>query len=498
MLNRVFENLAAPPGPTPDLPRAEAVLVLDDSPAQRALLKSLLTKWGHDVIVSGDPVNALELARDPRIGLIICDWMMPGMTGPEFCRAFRATPRANYAYILLLTSNSEHDALAQGLDAGADDFLNKPVRAPELRARLNAGARVVAMQREVVENNHLLSTALGEICGLYAALDQDLDEARRLQQSLLQDRFHRFDNVDVSLWLQASGHVGGDMVGFFPVSPKVLGVFSLDVSGHGVASAMIAARVAGILSDALPDQNIALMRREDGSLAALPPDMAAWRLNAMILEELKSDRYFTPSLGFLNRVTGILRLVQAGHPNPILIRADGTMEAIGGLGLPIGLIAEATYTTTEVRLRPGDRVLMHSDGLTELPSADGTALDDDGLLALLRKNTARTGPQFLSTLARDLTAFAGGDSFPDDASALLIEYRDPEATAPFDPTDAAAPSTDACNAGRPTRPVFPRPRPTAKTPRHAPFRLGDHAADPAVPHRCGTASARRGRIRAYK
>jgi sigma-B regulation protein RsbU (phosphoserine phosphatase) len=449
MLQRVFDNLdgvqrARPPGSVPD-PVPEAVLVLDDSHAQRALLQSLLSRWGHEVIVSGDPVEALALARDPRVGLIISDWMMPGMTGPEFCRAVRAHPRDGYAYILLLTSNSDGDALARGLEAGADDFLSKPFRAPELRARLTAGARVVAMQREVVEKNRLLTSALGEIRSLYSALDHDLEEARRLQQSLLQDRFRRFGNVDVSVWLQASGHVGGDMVGFFPVSSKVLGTFSLDVSGHGVASAMIAARVAGILSVASPDQNIALMRREDGSLAALPPDMAAWRLNAMILKELQSDRYFTMCLGFLNRMTGILRLVQAGHPNPVVMRADGRIEQIGTGGLPIGLIPEATYTTTEVRLCPGDRVLMYSDGLTELPGSDGRALDDAGLADLLVRNAARKGPSFLGALARDLTEFAGGENFPDDASALLLEYRDPSAAGGDipDPSDAdAAPSPD--------------------------------------------------------
>ncbi len=410
---------------SPEAPK-ETVLVLDDSRAQQNLLSSLLRTWGHEVVTCGDPNAALAIAQDPRIGLIICDWMMPEMTGPEFCRAFRQSGRADYAYILLLTSKSETGALTEGLEAGANDFLNKPVRPPELRARLNAGARIVAMQREVIEKNSLLTSALGEIRGLYAALDQDLDEARRLQQALVQDRFRRFGNVDVSLWLQASGHVGGDMVGFFPVSPKVIGLFSLDVSGHGVASAMIAARIAGILSDASPDQNIALMRREDGSLAALPPDMAAWRLNSMLLKELRTDRYFTLCLGFLNRATGILRMTQAGHPHPIVLRASGQVDLVGEAGLPIGLVEEATYTTREVHLQPGDRLLMYSDGLTELPGPDGQQLDEEGLEHMLQRLSGASGPAFLGQLSSALTNFAGTDNFPDDASALLVDYRDPD------------------------------------------------------------------------
>ena len=420
--------------------QAEKVLVVDDSRAQRSLLSSLLRKWGHEVVDCETGAEALEHAKDPRIGLIISDWMMPGMTGLEFCRHLRASQTDSYSYVILLTSRSEANALSEGLEAGADDFLSKPVRPPELRARLNAGARIVAMQREVVEKNQLLTSALGEIQTLYAALNHDLDEARRLQQSLLQDRFRRFGNIDVSLWLKASGHVGGDMVGFFPVSHKVIGAFSLDVSGHGVASAMIAARIAGILSDASPDQNIALMRREDGSLAALPPDMAAWRLNSMILKELSTDRYFTMCLAFLNRVTGIVRMVQAGHPHPLVLRANGQVDLVGEGGLPIGLVAEASYTTSEVQLYPGDRLLMYSDGLTECPDPNGDALDEEGLERLMIKNRKKRGLQFMAALEDDLGGFAGTDSFPDDASALCIEFADPTDTdlSPEDLTEAEA------------------------------------------------------------
>jgi sigma-B regulation protein RsbU (phosphoserine phosphatase) len=440
MLQR--SDLRAGPGltaPVPTIPPRETVLVLDDSRAQRSLLTSLLRKWGHDVVACADPAKALDIACDPAIGLIISDWMMPGMTGPEFCRNLRAARGEGYAYVILLTSKSERGALAEGLEAGADDFLSKPVRPPELQARLNAGARIVAMQREVMEKNQLLTSALGEIQNLYSALDDDLEEARRLQQSLLQDRFRRFANVDMSLWLQASGHVGGDMVGFFPVSNAVIGTFSLDVSGHGVASAMIAARIAGILSDASPDQNIALMRREDGSLAALPPDMAAWRLNSMLLKELRTDRYFTMCLAFLNRVTGIVRLVQAGHPHPMVLRASGAVELVGQGGLPIGLVPEASFTTIEVRLRPGDRLLMYSDGVTECPSPAGAALDEDGLERMMLRHRCARGPEFLGHMARDLIDFAGTDTLPDDASALLIEFNDPGAAEAGDAMPANVP-----------------------------------------------------------
>jgi sigma-B regulation protein RsbU (phosphoserine phosphatase) len=391
------------------------------------LLASLLRRWGHEVVDCGTAQEAMAAVLDPTIGLVISDWVMPDLTGPDFCRHIRANRSASYAYVILLTSKTGDSALTEGLEAGADDFLTKPVRPPELRARLNAGARIVAMQRDLLEKNGLLTGALDELRKLYDALDRDLDEARRLQRAQMQDRARRYGPVDVSLWLKASGHIGGDMVGAFPVERDTVGIFGLDVSGHGVASAMIAARVAGILSAASPDQNIALTRRPEGGFSAVSPDLAAARLNRMILSEMRSDRYFTLGLGFLDIPSGRLSMVQAGHPHPLILRAGGEMEFAGPGGLPIGLIEGAGYDRFDVTLKPGDRVLVYSDGLVECPGATGGALEEEGLVRLVSAAATHSGLHFLSALEDGLARFAGTVNFPDDASAGLLTYRGPTA-----------------------------------------------------------------------
>jgi len=401
------------------------ILVLDDSAAQRGMLCALLRRWGMEPWSSGDPAEALELARDARVGLVICDWMMPGMTGPEFCRRLRASGREGYAYVILLTSKSAEDALAEGLAAGADDFLSKPLHPSELRARLNAGARIVAMQRALVDKNHQLGRALSEIRTLYDAIDVDLEEARRLQLSFLPDATRSLPGVDLSLWLESSGHVGGDMVGWFEASRGMIGVHSIDVSGHGVASAMIGARVAGMLSGRAPEQNIALSGLGGGVFRALPPDFVATRLNALMLEELTGDRYLTLVLGMLDVMTGQFSFVQAGHPHPILMRTDGSVQTLGKGGLPIGLVQDATYQVYRARLMPGDRLIFYTDGLTECSAPDGTMLGEEGLIELSRKYHRATGAEFLERLKSDLRAFATAPGFEDDASALVLDYHGP-------------------------------------------------------------------------
>ncbi|QXT41310.1 fused response regulator/phosphatase [Gymnodinialimonas ceratoperidinii] len=408
---------------TNGLSPALTVLVLDDSPAQRNMVCAFLRKWGHRAISTGDPVEALARARDPEISLILCDWMMPEMTGPEFCRCLRAEVTETYPYVLLLTSKNERSAVPEGLAAGADDFLSKPVRPPELQARMNAGARIVAMQRELRAKNGLLETTLDELQQVYSAIDRDLDEARRLQMASLQDRHCARDGGDVSLLLEASGHVGGDMVGHFKVCDYVVGLYSIDVSGHGVASAMLAARIAGMLSEASPDQNIAMQRGSDGAFHALSPELAAARMNALMLKEVQTDRYFTICIAFANLRSGAVRMVQAGHPHPMILRAGGQVDVIGDGGPPVGLLPDMPFTSFEAQLSPGDRLLLYSDGLTECPDPSGTMLDDAGLITLMRTHRDLAGTEFLDALRNGLVGFAGHEDFPDDLSALLFSYR---------------------------------------------------------------------------
>ncbi len=105
------------------------VLVVDDSRLQRRILSASLKRWGFDVREAETATEALDICREFPPDLVMSDWMMPGMSGPEFCREFRQMVRDTYGYFILLTSKSEKDAIAHGLDAGADDFLTKPVNA---------------------------------------------------------------------------------------------------------------------------------------------------------------------------------------------------------------------------------------------------------------------------------------------------------------------------------------------------------------------------------
>ncbi|MEM7470346.1 MAG: fused response regulator/phosphatase [Pseudomonadota bacterium] len=403
------------------------VLVVDDSAMQRKMLTKALVKWGYEVIEADSAIKGLELCKSHDVTMVISDWMMPGMNGPQFCHEFRQLDREGYGYFILLTSKGESREVAAGLNSGADDFLIKPFVFGELKARLRAGERIVEMHSQLVHKNRIVNHALETIRTLYDSVQNDLAEARRLQASLVREEHVAYPRGGVSMMLHPSGHVGGDLVGQFEVSENVVGIYSLDVSGHGVASALMAARLAGYLSGLSPSQNIALIDQGDGKYTARDPSETAALLNETLLRELETDHYFTMALAIVDMQTGKVICTQAGHPHPIVRRADGTIEMIGVGGMPIGLIPGAEFENFEFQISGGDEIVLFSDGLTEAEDPNGVQLDEAGLEALLSKHNAQKGTALLETLYNELKTFCQKDEFSDDVSALVFEFKQSDA-----------------------------------------------------------------------
>jgi len=194
------------------------VLAADDNPISQTVLRSMLLKWGYDVVTACDGDQAWQVLQSPQApSLAILDWMMPGQDGVEICRRLRAPGKEPYTYVLLLTSRSDCQDLVEALDAGADDYLTKPFNSSELRARLRAGRRIVELQEQLLAAQEELRmrathdglTGLLNRFAIMEILRRELARCSREKQpiSILMADLDKFKQVNDSL-----GHLAGDAV----------------------------------------------------------------------------------------------------------------------------------------------------------------------------------------------------------------------------------------------------------------------------------------------
>ena len=194
------------------------ILIAEDDPTTRQLLKAILAKWGYEVTATGNGDEAWqELQCDEAPRLAILDWRMPGMDGTEICRKVRQEINEPYTYIILLTAQHRDEDLVTGMEAGADDYIAKPFKTSELRVRLRAGRRIIELQNELIAAREILKrqAAHDSLTGLLnrgeilRILKNELAKADREGKSLglIMADIDSFKKIN-----DTYGHMAGDVV----------------------------------------------------------------------------------------------------------------------------------------------------------------------------------------------------------------------------------------------------------------------------------------------
>lgn len=136
------------------------VLLAEDEPVTRRLLEAQMTRFGYEVLPVADGLKAWDVLQTPDApSLVVLDWNMPGLDGPEICQKIRESTRSSYTYMLLVTARNAKSDVVQGLSAGADDFISKPVDPDELHARLKTGERIVRLEQTLASQVKELQVA---------------------------------------------------------------------------------------------------------------------------------------------------------------------------------------------------------------------------------------------------------------------------------------------------------------------------------------------------
>jgi sigma-B regulation protein RsbU (phosphoserine phosphatase) len=376
------------------------ILIIDDDPAIQILLKRTLHNQGYDVSVASNGEEGLEQARQLRPGLVICDWIMPRMNGLEVCRQVKATPELSTTMFILLTSLGSVEDRVKGLDAGADDFLCKPIEMLELQARVRAGLRLHEASRELQEQKQLLET--------------ELAEAAEYVSSILPDRMTE-PPVTIDARFIPSRQLGGDGFDYYWLDSEHLAIYLLDASGHGLRAALPTLSVLNLLkSRALPQINY------------YQPSDVLRGLNETFQMTQRNDKYFTIWYGVYNRVKRQLVYASAGHPPAILISGKPAssvqVKRLKTLGLPVGMFPDADYVDDCCDVVEPSTLYIFSDGIYEINQSDGTIWGIDPFVELLADCKSKSASN-LDHVLHSIKAVNPKDYFDDDLSLLEINFN---------------------------------------------------------------------------
>jgi sigma-B regulation protein RsbU (phosphoserine phosphatase) len=401
---------------------AMKILVADDDRTVQIALKTLLSKWGYEVVTAQDGARAWEILQDPEAPrLAVIDWMMPGMEGPALCKKIRQSSLSSYTYLILLTAKTSKSELMEGLEAGADDFISKPFNAGELKARITAAERILSLEKELKVKNAELSQSNIDLSRSNDIITKDLQVAASVQQSLLPAQTGEINGFSFGSLFMPCAIVGGDMFNFFPLGDNHIAFFILDISGHGVPAAMLSVTVSKTLTSLIWEEAMTTGISRNGSGTLLSPEDMAAKLNLLFQSSDTLQAYFTMVLGITDVRTGRTILTQAGHPHPIRVPSQGALETIGNGGFPVGLLENAEYSGYEFTLNPGDRLYLYSDGITECRDDHENEFSQKRLMQLLEDNRSQDLESVMRKTAEELYRFRGGDAFSDDISIMVLQ-----------------------------------------------------------------------------
>jgi sigma-B regulation protein RsbU (phosphoserine phosphatase) len=445
------------------------VLVVDDDPVCRRLLEASLLKRGCSVVTARDGAEAHALAREHKPNIVITDVVMPRLDGFELCRRIKADPELRRAPVILLTALCDSGDVIGALQSGADGFITKPYDKDFLAAcmenlltraenpgedradgqiEITVGAQKFLLRPDARQITQLLLSTYDNALqknvelaranlalirmeeGLRAAneslkekqnnLDRDLEVAAGIQRSLLPHDELDARALRVAWKFQPCQQIGGDIFNMIRLDPTHYAFYILDVSGHGVPSALVTVSVSQMLR---PDSGTVIRpgnTNGDGR-EIVPPGEVLARLDREYPIE-RFDKFFSVAYVIVDVRSGAVQYSIAGHPPPLLVGADGRFARLDKGGPLIGQGSGLPFEEGRESLKPGDRIILTTDGVTEHCDEKGEQYGDARLEQTLISLAGLPIGTMLDRVMENVMSFGRG-ALEDDVSLLGVEYR---------------------------------------------------------------------------
>ncbi|MBU1231716.1 MAG: fused response regulator/phosphatase [Proteobacteria bacterium] len=389
------------------------ILVVDDSEAVRVLVRTYLQEAGYRVFEAVDGLSGLKICRSQLPDLILLDISMPKMNGFELCAILQKEELLRTIPVIMLTGHDKTESKTKAFALGAVDYLTKPFSKGEILARIRTHLKISSLTRSLQQTN-------SELLANQEELMQGIQAAAELQKNLLPKRVPDCKQLRFASYFSPCQGVGGDIYNIQRLNDEHLGLFILDVSGHGFPAAMMTALAAQALCQSGGIVKKAGLR--DTHETITPPGEVLQDLDREFPIE-RFNLYMTIVYLLFNTSHNTFRYSCGGHPPPIHICRTGRVSLLDAGGPPVGLGGlGGAWLEGEGSLNCGDRIFFYTDGIIHHANEKGEVYSQDRLIDSIKKSRDISLQAAVQNIMGNLKQF-GNQTDPDDDITLLAVER---------------------------------------------------------------------------
>ena len=375
------------------------ILVVDDEPDLQPLMlqrmRRDIRKGRYQFVFAGNGLEALEaLERDSSIDMVLSDINMPRMDGLALLSQIaKVAPNLRS---VIISAYGDMKNIRTAMNRGAFDFVTKPIDFDDLRVTIDRTLRHLAEWREAIASRDKLIT-----------LQNELDVASKIQQSILPTEFPEGDDFDVFGHMEAARNVGGDFFDVLRLEQGRIGLAIADVSDKGVPAALFMMSTRTLLKGT--------------AIGGLNPGAVLREVNDQLCEDNDAEMFVTVLYAVYDPETRELTYSNGGHDSPLIIHADGSSTLLPlTRGIALGVMPGLTYNQQTYKLQPGDTVILYTDGVTEAMNADGEQYGLDDLREMFAGEPPGSSEGATGSVFDAVHRFAQDTPQSDDITCLVM------------------------------------------------------------------------------
>jgi sigma-B regulation protein RsbU (phosphoserine phosphatase) len=381
------------------------ILVVDDEPDLQELIRqkfrSKIKSKEYEFQFASNGAEALDkIINDGKIDLILTDINMPVMDGLSLLNKVNELNN-KLLRAIIVSAYGDMDNIRTAMNRGAYDFVTKPIDLKDLEITIEKSLKEIEQYKIALMAHDKL-----------VALKKELDIATIIQTSILPKTFPAFPNrkdFEIYAKMIPAKEVGGDLFDFFLIDKNRLGIIIGDVSGKGIAAALLMAVCKTLLKST--------------AFKGLPVDNVLAEVNNILVDDSPPNMFVTVFYGILDTRNGSFEYSSAGHTSPYLILADDSLNQLDNVGgLMLGALKNAEYQSKIITLKNNETLVLYTDGVTEAFNKKDEEFGNNRLYASLTNTSGLSAEKMIDKIISDVKEFTNGVEQSDDITCMALRY----------------------------------------------------------------------------